>query len=44
MNIQINIETPLFANNTYNDQTNSKIFEKHRFSIKQTIKVSRFRL
>ena len=39
MNIQINIETPLFENNTYilNDQTNSKILEKHRFSIKQTI-------
>jgi len=41
MNIQINIESPLFGNNTYNDQTNSKIFENLRFIIKQIIKFSR---
>jgi hypothetical protein len=31
MNIEINIETPLFENDTYSDQTNSNIFEKVRF-------------
>ena len=34
MNIEINIETLLFGNNT--DHTNSKIFEKVRWFIKQT--------
>jgi hypothetical protein len=36
MNIDINIETLLFGNDTYTDQTNSKMFEKFRFLIKQT--------
>ena len=36
MNIEINIETPLFANDTYTDHTNSINFEKVRFFIKQT--------
>jgi hypothetical protein len=37
MNIEINIETLLFGNDTYNtDHTNSKIFEKVRCFIKQT--------
>jgi hypothetical protein len=35
INIQINIETVLFGNDTYNDQTNSNIFEKVHFFIKQ---------
>jgi hypothetical protein len=36
MNIDINIETLLFGNDTYTDQTNSKMFEKFRFLIKKT--------
>ena len=36
MNIEINIETLLFGNDTYTDHTNSKFFEKVRFLIKQT--------
>ena len=36
MNTEINIETLLFRNETYTDQTNSKMFEKFRFLIKQT--------
>jgi hypothetical protein len=36
MNTEINIETLLFRNETYTDQTNSKMFEKFRFFIKQT--------
>ena len=36
INIDINIETLLFGNDTYTDQTNSKMFEKFRFLIKQT--------
>ena len=37
MNIEINIETLLFENDTYNtDHTNSINFEKVRFFIKQT--------
>ena len=31
MNIEINIETPLFENDAYSDQTNSNIFEKVLF-------------
>ena len=31
MNIQHNIETLMFENDTYSDQTNSNIFEKVRF-------------
>ena len=37
MNIEINIETLLFGNDTYNtDHTNSKMLEKVRCFIKQT--------
>ena len=36
MNIEINIETLLFGNDTYTDHTNSINFEKVRFFIKQT--------
>ena len=36
MNIEINIETLLFGNDTYTDHINSKIFEKVRCFIKQT--------
>jgi hypothetical protein len=36
MNIEINIETLLFENDTYTDHTNSKHFEKIRCFIKQT--------
>ena len=35
MNIDTNIETLLVGNDTYTDQTNSKMFEKVRFFIKQ---------
>ena len=43
MNIQINIETLLFGNDTNTDQTNS-FFLIRFFFIKQTKKVSSFRL
>ena len=36
MNIEINIETLLFGNDTYTDHTNSKMFEKVLCFIKQT--------
>ena len=35
-NLEMNIETLLFGNDAYNNQTNSKIFEKVRVYIKQT--------
>jgi hypothetical protein len=39
MNTEINIETLLFRNETYTDQTNSKMFEKVNNSVSILISV-----